>query len=244
MAAVSYTFRAAVDPPEPSFCSSVEDVRRAFYRQVVLLVLEMINGVATRAATSGRIATGREAAKGENAADKQQAAAELARKQAIGTNTPLLEAETKSIQVGGYAEQAEALMAQTWATGGAFNRFGQFHRLSEAQQFDFVPIQMEALLKQRRLGMEAGQRFDLAMRITSMARDQYQRRMAELQMRGITGVEAAQEALAQTQEAVGMLAARLSRLEGNARRLTQNGARLAGRADEQQPTALNNGGPN
>jgi hypothetical protein len=164
--------------------------------------------------------------------------------------------EDASIKAGGHVDLAEDLMARVRDQGGAVNpRTGQFHRMNQDQQFEFVRSQVAEHLHGRigtdragraihaNAGMSKDLTWDLSTRIAVEARQNYTKRLADLSSRGMVAQEATQQAVADTQQNVTMLMNRLARIEANNGRLTSNARDQNRHLREHQAPNQNWGGP-
>ncbi len=119
-------------------------------------------------------------AEAKKAGTAQQRAEQVRQQLAREANKPFLEREAHVIKVGGFAEQAEAMLAAGRFQGGFGGR-----RMTPDQQFAFVQAQAAQQLKQRFPGMGGQQRGDVATRIAAMGQKGLQQRMVDLAAQGV-----------------------------------------------------------
>jgi hypothetical protein len=107
------------------------------------------------------------------------------------------DAETRSIEAGGYVPMAEKLMAEVRAAGGAYDKNGRFRKMDADQQFEFVRQQvaeyMHRILGQDENGrniranpsMGKQETWDVSTRIAAMANQDISKRMLGMSGQGL-----------------------------------------------------------
>jgi hypothetical protein len=96
-----------------------------------------------------------------------------------------IKAEDASIAGGAYVPRAAGEMARMQAQGGDMDRFGRFHKMTDAQIQDLVQKRVQAELQRNNPGMGAEQRGDVATKITSLATTDLQKRMTAMNAGGL-----------------------------------------------------------
>ncbi len=155
---------------------------------------------------------------------------EVKQQLAVKANKPFLEQESRIIKQGGFAEQAEAMLAQ-----------GQAGGVSPEKRFAFVQQQAAMELKQRFPRMDPTQRADMATRITAMGKKQLDQRMLDLQAQGVNANQRTQEAMEGALQAVQRIANNMGRQNAHAGQLQRGFRQVQNHMAEMQPGAGNVG---
>jgi hypothetical protein len=171
------------------------------------------------------------AQEGEDFLKEKARGFEVKQRLAREANKPFLEQENRIIKAGGFAEQAEALMAQAQHAGMGAN-----------QQFGFVQHQAAQQLGQQFPRMPAGQREDMATRITAMGQQGLQNRMLTLQAQNVNANDQTLVAMRQALEAMQQMANRVNQQGAHAGRLGRGFQQVGNHMQQMAPGAGNVGG--